>query len=136
MTTPLVTAANEIMRDLAGIPPAERAGRYRLRQRHRLVPPPTRRRRLVHQRTDEEHHAASGVTYRTYADGYVVTYGRVRTVTTVPDQLPRDWVVTVWTAHPLLVPRRAHVVRHLANHVTYPEALATADVWERSEEEA
>lgn len=101
--------------------------------------PPPGRARFVHQRLTEEHHGELGVTYRTYADGTVVAYGRAPFDVTrnESDDVARtraephhDWVAVVWTRHPLLNPRGARQVRYLADRATYAEVLAAVDKWE------
>lgn len=101
-----------------------------------LEPPPGRP-RFAHQRLAEEFHGELGLTYRVYPDDLVAVYGRSNEgavshedAARAPDLPYRDWVVTVWRGHPLLTPRRARLVRYLADKVTYAEALATLDDWE------
>lgn len=79
----------------------------------------------------EEHHAASGVTYRTYADGHVVTY-----VTDAPTGGVTDrtrWRADVWTANPLLN-RRARLVRSLVTGATWAALWRRVAAWEHEEE--
>lgn len=115
--------------------------RYPARSTHWPAPPPGRP-RFAHQRLAEEFHAELGVTYRVYLDGLVVMYGRSyegavshEDAARAPDLPYRDWVVTIWSAHPLLVPRRAQLVRYLADKVTYTDALDALNRWELYGEE-
>jgi len=79
------------------------------------------------------------VTYRTYADGSVVAYGRATSDDAPPEpdgaslarELPyHDWVVVLWDAHPLLVAHRARVVRYLIDNATFEQAMAVLNAWE------
>lgn len=138
-----------------------RVRRDRLRLPENWPHPPDDRPRFAHHRMTEEFNGGMGVTFRTYADGHVVAYGRAsdrdRDVARaaaeaeaeaeaatgeappatrpappvqVDDPNPDDWVVVVWTAHPLLVPDRAHLVRYLVDKASYVEALRVLDEWE------
>lgn len=85
-----------------------------------------------------------GVTFRTYADGHVVAYGRAsdrdravaqnlpddQAAPPVDESNPNDWVVVVWRGHPLLVPDRAELLRYLVDRASYADALRVLDEWE------
>lgn len=106
-----------------------------------LPGPPPDRPRFAYQRLTEEHNGAQGITFRTYADGHVVAYGRALDGTGADDAARddsltyRDWVATLWSAHPLLTPRRARLVRYLADKTTFQDALAAIDAWELNGEQ-
>lgn len=99
---------------------------------HNWPHPPPGRPRFAHHRLSEEFHGAGGVTFRTYVDGYVVAYGRASDRDAVPADERRadDWVAVIWTAHPLLTPNRAEVVRYLTDRATFRDAVAAVDKWE------
>lgn len=118
-------------------PPAHRVtqpnGKRRLPDvnQHWPYPPPDRP-RFAHHRMSEEFNGATGVTFRTYADGYVVAYGRAsdRDDVAPEDRRPDDWVAVVWRGHPLLTPHRAELDRHLADRATFQDVVAVVDKWE------
>lgn len=101
--------------------------------------PSADRPRFRHHRVAEEFHGGLGVTYRTYADGLVVAYGRALHDDVPPEadgealgrELPyRDWVAVIWTRHPLLNPRGARMARYLIDNATFEETVAAIDEWE------
>lgn len=91
------------------------------------TPPPP-----PHPLVSEEYNVPQGVTYRAYADGHVVAYA---------PEAPRDgvtgrtrWLATVWSAHPLLEPRRARWLRNLASDATWDELWRCLAAWESRDE--
>jgi hypothetical protein len=110
---------------------SERKRRYQPIDANWPYPPPGRP-RFAHHRLTEYQHGTGGVTFRTYADGYVVAYGRASDRDDVPveNRRPDDWVAIVWTAHPLLTPGTAEISRYLADRATFQDAVAAVDKWE------
>lgn len=128
------------------------APRPRAKRGRRLYPPvpvdwphpPDGRPRFAHHRLTEEFNGGMGVTFRTYADGHVVAYGRAsdrdravaqnlpddQAAPPVDESNPNDWVVVVWRGHPLLMPNRAELLRYLVDRASYADALRVLDEWE------